>query len=165
MVITSKKGQFKIQQMAFMIVGLLIFFVLVALAFLAWQYRSIQNNYEDLQQELAITSLKTIAGMPELACSESKELCLDEDKLEVMIKEKGYNIWPVASINVTKIYPADKFVKCPGQECNVYEIYNSGQKNMQMVSTYVSICKKIKETSFYDKYEIGKLIVGVKLIE
>jgi len=49
---------------------------------------------------------------------------------------------------------------------NYYDIYNNGQANVKTFSTYISICKKTKESgSTYDRCEIGKLVVGVKLNE
>lgn len=152
--------------MAFMIVGVMFFFVLVGLFFLGWQYKSLRSGYEDLQQEQTLSSMKSIAGMAELNCEDSREFCLDEDKLNVMMKQKNYSdIWPVVSVEVIKI-PANRKVNCPGVGCNYYKIYDSGQKNVKKYSTYVSLCKKLKENSYiYEKCEIAKLYAGVKLIE
>jgi hypothetical protein len=159
----GKTGQMRIQQMAFMIVAVVFFFILVGLFFLGWQYKSIAKDYNELQKEQAISSLKVISAMPELNCDDSRELCVDSDKLEVLSKTKGYeDLWPVASIKVIKVYPAfNKTIKCPSNNCNYYEVYNSGQKNAKEFSTYVSICKK--ESYQFEKCEIGKLILGVKL--
>lgn len=163
----NKKGQLRIQQMAFMIVAVVFFFVLVGLFFLGYQSKNITENFADLQKEQAIGSLKVIAGMTELNCDDSKELCLDNDKLLIMSKEskKYSDIWPVASVKVIKVYPAfEKRVNCPGIDCNYYNVYDSGQKNVKEYSTYVSICQKREDNSYiYDKCEVGKLILGVKL--
>jgi hypothetical protein len=165
-IVGSKKAQTRIQQMAFMIVGLLFFFILVALFFLAWQYKSLRSGYELSQKDQAISSLKVISGMVELNCDSSREFCMDEDKLEIMSKKDYSQIWPVASIRVLKVYPAfTRIIKCPAQGCNEYVIYDSGQSGTKEFSTYVSICKNLKENTFpYERCEIGKLLVGVKLI-
>lgn len=46
-----KRSQMKIQQMAFMIVAVLFFFILVGLFFLGWQYKSVRGNFAQLQKE------------------------------------------------------------------------------------------------------------------
>jgi len=148
-----KKAQMKIQQMAFMIVAVFFFFVLVGLFFLMWQSRSLQQNSANLEQEQAVESLETIANMPELNCDSSESWCVDEDKLKVMTNKSGYSdFWPVESVKVYKIYPK------PDVEYVIYDS-NPGKE----YSAYVSICRKMREFGYvYDKCEIGKLVVGVE---
>lgn len=157
-----KRSQLQIQQMAFMIVAVLFFFVLVGLAFLSYEYKSINENFAELQKQNAISSLQVITDMPELTCG---ALCLDEDKLEVMssLSANYSGFWPVASIKVYKVYPAfTQAILCPAPDCNFYNIYDSG-KNATQYSTFVSLCKRVKENDYvYDKCEIAKLLVGVK---
>ena len=163
-------GQMKIQQMAFMIVAVFFFFILVGLFFLNVQFKSVKGNFANLQKGQAISSLKVIADMPELNYGSGETMTMDEDKLSIMSGNfsSEYKIfWPVASIGVYKIYPTpNKIKKCPSPNCNFYEIYNNGQSDVKTYSTYVSICKRIKKSgSIYDRCEIGKLVVGVKINE
>lgn len=169
-VLLKKKGQMQIQQMAFMIIAVFFFFVLVGLFFLGIQFKDIRGDAAYLQKEQAISSLRVIADMPELNYGSSESMTIDEDKLKVMSRDFGENydlFWPVASIEVYKIYPSFDEVKvCPGADCNYYELYNNNQSNIKTYSTYVSICENVKEKgSVYDKCEIGKLVVGVKIYE
>ncbi len=162
------KAQMKIMQMAFMIIAIFIFFALVGLFFLRIQLGDVESNAAQLQKEQAISSLKVIADMPELACGGSESLCLDEDKLRVMSGNFSsvYDLlWPVASVKVYRVYPAfSEILECPSLGCNYYEIYDSGQTNVKEYSTYVSICKKIEEVGYvYDRCEVGKLVVGAKV--
>ncbi len=161
-----KRGQMQIQQMAFMILAVFLFFILVGLFFLGIQFRDIKKNVAQLQTEQAISSLKVIADMPELSYNSRESLSLDEDKLIIMSGNLGSyysEFWPVASVKVYKIYPKfDEQIKCPALNCNYFEVYDNRQENTRTYSTYVSICKKIKETGYvYDKCEVGKLVVGV----
>jgi hypothetical protein len=158
----------KIQQMAFMIVAVFFFFILVGLFFLGWQYKSLRGSYESLEAEQAISAMNSIIDLTELNCEADRSLCLDEDKLQVMVRKQSYSeIWPVASIKVYKVYPKfDSVVKCPSSDCNYYEIYDSGQENLKSVSTYVSLCKKKSEQGYvYDDCEIAKIVVGQEMIE
>lgn len=165
-----KRGQVQIQQMAFMIAAVFFFFILAGLFFLAIQFKDVKSGAAQLQKEQAISSLRVIADMPELNYDSRESMTIDEDKLEVMSGNFGlaYDLfWPVASVGVYKIYPAfNEIKKCPGVGCNYYEVYNNEQSNVKTYSTYVSICRKMKEYgSVYDRCEIGKLVVGVKIYE
>ena len=114
----TNKGQVQIQQMAFMIAAVFFFFILVGLFFLAIQFKDVKSGASQLQKEQAISSLKVIADMPELNYDSSESMTIDEDKLEIMSGHFGSNydlFWPVASIEVYKVYPAFSEVKeCPG---------------------------------------------------
>jgi len=161
-----RKGQMKIQQMAFMIMAVFFFFLLVGLFFLNVSFRDVKKSAMRLHREEAISSLEVIADMPELNYDSRASASLDEDKLMIMSGKFGRTyegFWPVASVKVYKVYPRfDKVIKCPKLNCNYFEVYNSGQKNVREYSTYVSICKRVSEKGYvYDKCGIGKLVVGV----
>lgn len=161
----DKGGQMKIMQMTFMILGVFLFFILVGLFFLNIVFKDVRGSAEELAREQAISSIEIIAGMPELDYGSRYSMTVDEDKLRVLsgsIGEEYGELWPIASIEVYKVYPAfESVVKCPAVDCNYYEVYNSGQKNVEKFSSYVSICKRSKEKgSAYDRCEIGKMVVG-----
>jgi len=160
------KGQMKIQQMAFMIMAVFFFFILVGLFFLGISFRGVGESAQQLQKEQAISSLEVIADMPELNYDSGASMTLDEDKLRIMsgnFSEAYGDFWPVASIRVYKIFPKpESFLKCPSLNCNYFEVYDSGQGDVQEYSTYVSICKKVRESGYtYDRCEAGKLVLGV----
>ena len=128
------------------------------------------ESAQQLQKEQVLSSLEVIADMPELNYESGASMTLDEDKLRIMsgnFSEAYGDFWPVASIKVYKVYPRpDNFVKCPALDCNYFEIYDDGQKSVQEYSTYVSICKKVRESGYtYDKCEAGKLVLGVKNVQ
>ncbi len=164
------RAQMKIQQMAFMIMAVFFFFILVGLFFLGISFRGVGESAQQLQKEQVLSSLEVIADMPELNYESGASMTLDEDKLRIMsgnFSEAYGDFWPVASIKVYKVYPRpDNFVKCPALDCNYFEIYDDGQKSVQEYSTYVSICKKVRESGYtYDKCEAGKLVLGVKNVQ
>lgn len=164
------KAQMKIQQMAFMIVGVIFFFILVGMFFIWWQYGDIKSSYELGKEEQAISSLGIIADMGELNCGNGRSFCVDEDKLVVMSNIDYGGVWPVESVEVYKIYPSfSEKIVCVGvssEGCNYYPVYDSGQQSVKKYSTFVSICKKLKENGVvYEKCEIGKLLVGMEVVE
>jgi hypothetical protein len=160
----SKTAQMKIQQMAFMILAVFLFFIIVGLFFITIEFKDMKKSADQLNTESAISSLQTLVNLPELSFY-GETNSLDEDKLRVMSSSViDYSeFWPVASIKVYKIYPSfDRIIKCPAVDCNYYEIYNSRQKDVYSVSTFVSICRKVNEFGHnYDRCELGKLEVGV----
>jgi hypothetical protein len=160
----NKSGQMKIQQMAFMILAVFFFFILVGLFFLALEFRDVSKNSGELAKEQAISAIKVISDSEEFNCNSRETLCIDEDKLYAMSTLNYNSFWPVSSIKVYKIYPAfNEVKKCPGTDCNYYEVFNNNQSKINEYSTFVSICKKVREFEYvYDKCEIGKLVVGVK---
>ncbi len=158
----------KIQQMAFMIVAVFFFFVLVGLFLIKIKVGNLEESFGDLQREQAISSLKIITDMTELNCGSRETLCLDKDKIRLMSGNfsRSYdNFWPVASIRVYLVYPAfSSQVECPANNCNYYEIFDNGQIEREEYSTFVSICERTREGSYtYDRCEVGKLVVGVKI--
>jgi len=163
-----KKAQYRIQQMVFMIVAVSFFFILVGVFFLGYQYRTTKSSFEDLQKEQAISFLNVIRNMPEFGYSSkdsyAKGICLDLDKIAIVSSEvnKFSELFPVASIELA-IGFKPKRVPCPGNECNYYDVYSSGQEGLIKYDSFVCICKKVSENSYsYDKCELGKLIIGVK---
>jgi len=110
-------GQMKIQQMAFMIIAVFFFFVLVGLFLLNVSFKDLKKNAGQLYQDQAISSLGVIADMPELNFNSQESLTLDEDKLNIMSGNFGASydgFWPVASVKVYKVYPRfKKIIKCP----------------------------------------------------
>jgi len=156
--------------MAFMIVAVFLFFILVSLFLIKIKVGTLEESYGDLQREQAIFSLKTITDMSELNCGSRENLCLDKDKIRIMagnFTESYDDFWPVASIEVYKVYPAfSAIVECPANNCNYYNIFDNGQSQKEKYSTFVSICERVREDPYtYNRCEIGKLVVGVKIRE
>ena len=148
-----------------MILGVFIFFILVGLFVLNVQLRGIRGTAEELREAETINSLKVITTMTELSCPSSSYFCLDGNKLEVMAKRRDYaDLWPIASLEVYKIYPSfSSVVSCPGVDCNYYKVFDNGQNQTQKVSTYVSLCyQRMKDFQQYEECEIAKVLVGVK---
>ncbi len=167
MVIFNKKGDLQIQQMAFMLLFVFIFFTMAGLFFVMFYSKDMKANYESGQVDLAISSLETLANMPELNCDSQTSFCLDEDKLFVFASnaDRYASFWPVAYVKVRKLYPTSAAqIRCPAANCTYYEIYNSNQTDIIGRDTFVSICKKVKKPQGIETVcSIGKLDVGVKL--
>ena len=167
--VLNNKGQFKIQQMAFMIVFVFIFFVLVGLFFLQMNISNIRSSAAQLEREQTVMALLSWAELPELSCSDHRSGCVDEDKL-LALSEQNINrlylsFWPVASIRVYKINTnLTEEVRCPASNCNYYNVFDSGQQQMQSQGTYVSLCRTSRrDNQVYRDCEMAILSIGQRI--
>ena len=163
----------RLQQMSFMILFVFIFFIVAGLFVLSFNMGSIKASAQQLQKEATLSSLETIADMPEFNCDSSRSLCVDEDKIFILSSEsqKYAAFWPVASIKVRKVFPLDPNsqeadIPCPKENCTFYDIYESGQKNVIEYGTYVNLCQKQKSLGVVEddcslaRLEVGMIISG-----
>src|SRR3989338_4663084 len=106
LICNPKKAQIKIQQMAFMLLAVTLFFVLVGLFFLSFQLTRVQNQFTNIQEENAKKIVSTLANSPEFSCTRKRAHCIDFDKALVMQEHGEYkNFWQVQSISLKKLYP------------------------------------------------------------
>lgn len=156
--------------MVFMILAVFIFFILVGIFFLTVQMGGIRDSAAQLQKEQAISSIQVISDMPELSFDPTETMTIDEDKLRIMSGSFGDaydSFWPVVSVEVYKIYPGfGEIIEYPLTNYNYYNVYDSGQASSHKESGFISLCEKRKEAgSVFDRCEIAKLVVGVKIYE
>lgn len=163
----KNKGQLKIQEMAFMLMAVVIFFIIAGLFFLAIKSRELYREANLIEKEKAISMIAKLADSAEFTCG--KPLCIDADKLIVIQDREDYDeFWQLSSLEVVKIFPKQELVKCNKNNypaCNLFKIYDKNV-NQEKVSTFVSLCRKEKQDSyFYEKCEIGKIIAGFEVKE
>jgi hypothetical protein len=106
----SKKAQMKIQQMAFMLVAVMIFFAMVAIIYFTIVYSRLQDTAADLQEEEAKELARQMAGTPELMFSKKafpESSSVDMAKA-LFLKQhgsykKGY--WNLDYLAIERVYP------------------------------------------------------------
>ena len=163
------KAQMKIQQMAFMLMAVTLFFVLVGMFVLVIFVSQIQESAETLDERNALLLVTRLANSPEFSCGESFGTgnlnCVDGDKM-IVLKDRGSNyddFWGVENIQVRKIYPSlAQDVECNSgnyPECNIIKI-REGQISSEF-SNFVSLCRKENVNGeAVDKCEIALLMVS-----
>lgn len=159
------KGQLKIQEMAFMLMAVVILFVLAGLFFIIIEYKSLYKEAGQTEKEKAISTIAKLADTAEFTCG--KSLCIDTDKLVVMKERKVYNgFWPVTSLSIVKLFQKQDAVECSEKNypnCSFFKVYDSKKANVETVSTFVSLCRKEQEKGYwYDKCELGKIVAGIE---
>jgi hypothetical protein len=151
----NKLGQMKIQQMAFMLMAITLFFVLVGIFVLVFMFSNLKQSAELLEEENAMLLVTKLANSPEFSCGEafgsSKANCVDADKAMALKENIGkyYDFWGVSSIEIRK-------------NCNLIQIISEDFTGTGF-SNFVSLCRKDKlDGEIYDKCELAKIIVGSK---
>lgn len=166
----NRRGQLKTQEMAFMLMAVVIFFILAGLFFIAVKYRDLYKQANLLSQEKTLSTLVKLADTPEFTCG--KPLCIDEDKLMAMKDRKIYEeFWQLSSLYVIKVFPRQEEEKeCTKEnypDCNLFKVYDKKAENEEGFSTFVSLCRqeKTEEGYWYDKCEIGKILAGREILK
>ena len=166
--VNNKKGQTKIQQTAFMIIAITLFFVLVGIFVLGFKFSGLKKSVDDKQKENARLLVSKIANSPEFSCGEAfqkpRTNCVDFDKV-LILKENinSYNgFWQVRDIKIIKI-EEDQEIECSRENypnCNTINFIERG-----VIGTYdsnfVSLCRKeVKDERSYDKCELARIMVS-----
>ena len=186
----GKRGQMKIQQMAFMLIAVTLFFALVGLFIANVLFSGLKESAAVLEERNAILLVSKLANSPELSCGEAfgttKVNCIDFDKvmaLEKNIKKcSDADFWGVSGIEIVKIYPSTGGSKlCTVEnypDCNKIEILKP--QGGTGVPNFVALCRKqAKSDEVYDEEgnfvaaypyiadvcEIAKIIVTYKKIK
>lgn len=150
----SKKADFKIQQTAFMLLALVLFFVLIFIFYSNFQMSKLYSERNKLFQERAITTLSKLQNMPEL----SSDNGLDYDKIVAFRNLTKYDslFTGILKIQVMKLYP-DKEV--------ITIIDNTKGKEYISYSAYTPLCHtEFQYEQAFRKCEIAKLIVYVEQV-
>jgi len=168
----SKLAQLKIQEMAFMLLAVFLFFAMVGLFALAIVYTNIGDSATQIAEDRTLSSLVSLADSPELSCVAARSNCIDGDKLVSLVGTTSYqNFWPYSSLKVIRFTgfgkAEDDLVECnfaSYPNCDVFVVYDKNVDNERAISTFVALCRKELENSYtYDKCEIAKIVAGTQL--
>ena len=103
--IDSSKAQIKIQEMAFVMLALALLAMIGFIFFMRFQSENIAKAGEEAKQSTAISLLDKIASMQELRC-EKGEICIDEDKIEIIKDKSMGNLFQgLKKVEIKRIYP------------------------------------------------------------
>jgi len=170
--LASKRGQMKIQQMAFMLIAVMVFFALVGLLIITVKFSGLKGQATDLAEKNAMLLVTKLANSPEFSCGDafggSRVSCIDADKSMALKEniEKYKDFWGVSKIEIIKIYPEGENNECTSEnypDCNKITLIQG-----QGISTenFVSLCRKeFDGTRNYDKCELAKILVSYEIIQ
>lgn len=165
------KGQMKIQQTAFLLIALTLFFVLVGIFVLGFGLSGLKKDVTQLNEKNAILLAKRLANSPEFSCGNAFGngliYCVDEDKI-MMLKnnqDKYKNFWGASNIEIRVVYPEyGREIECKIPEtyptCNVIKIIPKDRSGTAD-GPFVSLCRKeVIDGNIYTKCSLAKLLVS-----
>jgi len=169
----NKKGQMKIQQMAFMLIAVMMFFALIGLLILTVKFSGLKEKATELSEKNAMLLVTKLANSPEFSCGNAfggtRGSCIDADKAMSLKKniDKYEDFWGVSGIEIRKIYPAIQGeVECAGQnyqECNKITLISGKGTSTE---NFVSLCRKeFDGEKNYDKCELAKILVSYEKVQ
>ena len=140
----ARKGQMKIQEMAFVLVAVVFLGALLLLFFARFQAGQIEKTATELRSLRTVTMLRMIASIPELVCKD-EAICIDQDKLiafnsSTSLQSKYSSLWRasnIVNIRVEEAYPRTSVS---------YTIYKrTTQENTITYSTFIPLCSEAQE--------------------
>lgn len=166
-ILKDKTAQMKIQQMAFMLMAITLFFVLVGIFVIVIRFSGLKEASQTLESENAMLLVSKLANSPEFSCGNAfgaLSNCIDADKVMILKDNEEYkSFFGVAEIEVRKIYPDNGDTICNNEnyeDCGIIKVLDRNVKTLASSSNFVSLCRKeTDETGIYDKCVLAKLIV------
>lgn len=153
------KGQLKIQEMAFVLVGMIIFFGIASLFYLSIRTSNLRESAVDLQTENAKEIARKISDAPELSFAGCSG-CIDIDKAFVIKDIKAYqSLWGLDYLQIEKIYPKQTERECSKSnypDCNKITIINKTLNYGNTFSSFVSLCREENGKKCY----LGRIYVS-----
>ena len=168
----KKKAQLKIQEMAFMLVAVFFFFILVGLFAVSIYYTNLYQEATRIAEQRTLTSITNLADSPEFNCGSFKSNCVDADKVISLMRNEDYKkFWPFSSLKIVRAVAFDKsydemiecnFANYP--DCELLIVYDKNVKNERELSNFVALCRKEFENTYsYERCEMAKLVAGTEI--
>ena len=165
----SKKAQVKIQQMAFVLVALLIFFAIVALFYFSIASKGLKQSASSLREDEAKELIRKLSSSPEFSFTASTcANCIDLDKALLMKYRQSYQeFFNLDFLQIEKLYPESKKIECDKTnypDCNTITIVDSKEIGTPKTA-FVSLCRWEQEKGGYFKCELGRIYASGKAID
>lgn len=158
----SKKGQIKIQQMAFVLVAFVILFAMAGLFYFSFSLGNLREKVSELEDREALEVVRKISGAPEFAFTSRGDCsnCVDFDKVLLLNEDGAYkNFWNLNFLMIEKIYPAEDDVECSRANypnCRYLVLVNETSDEISTRVSFVSLVwwdEVIKDF----RYELGRI--------
>jgi hypothetical protein len=163
------KGQFKIQQMVFVLVATLILFAIAAIFFVSVRFGGLRSDFEDQKKSSVIEQVGKISGTPEFIWTSFEDCssCVDMDKLFILKNRTSYQgFWKdIALLKVSRVYPKYSTEECTPQSyprCNSITLVE--REGFEAYESFVSLCR-FDDSDGTVRCELGKVIMGFEGVE
>lgn len=163
--IKSLRSQMKIQEMSFMIIALVVFFIIVLLFYLAISLSGLKQRFDASTRAGNILLVSKIAESPEFSCADASSiLCVDEDKILALKQNKAYtSFFQVDGLKIETLRLLNESqLECSlgnYPNCNIITIV-SNKSNSVADSSFISLCRKEYKNGYtYNKCEPAKITI------
>lgn len=163
----SSRGQLKIQQMAFVLVALMVLFGIVLIFYVSIKTASLRTGAEDIRELQSQELARKITGSPEFVYpSGTCTACVDMDKAFVLKERVLQNpdyaaFWNVPLIQVKRLSGEER--ECTRQNypnCTTITIYSSNS-SFTSVSSFITACSHDEQRGGQG-CDLGKIVLGVR---
>lgn len=146
--------------MAFVLVGVFIFFALVGLVYVSVRMAVLKGDSGDLKESDALENVRMIYSSPEFIWQAFDcEGCVDLDKAMVLKGRKIYsNFWGLDYLALKRIYPQGRDIECSEvnyPDCSTITIINKTTNVGAVYGAFVALCRW--DESGRTRCEIGKV--------
>jgi hypothetical protein len=163
-----KKGQMKIQEMAFVLLAIIVFFAMVALVYFSIRLSSLREDVTAQREESTREMVRKLSDIPEFSWAECSG-CIDMDKALVMKDRASYRgLWDIDYMMIEKVYPNRTRVECNKAnypDCTTITLVNSTKNFGSPTSAFVALCSFEASGGGYVKCELGKIYASAKAIK
>ncbi len=163
-----RKAQLKIQEMAFVLIGIMIFFAMVALVYFSIRLSGLKSDVALQREDEAMQLAKKMTGTPEFFWAGCAG-CLDLDKIFALKERKSYsNFWNLDYLAFEITYPIRAKSECTKSnypDCTTITIVNNTKFYGTPASSFAALCWFEPGKGGYIKCGLGKIYAGAKAVE
>lgn len=157
----NRKGQMKIQQMAFVLVALIIFFAIIVLIYMRIRIANIESSAQLTGEEYAKGVVAKMVSAPEFSWIDSCGTCVDIGKVWALKNVGNYSsFWNLDYLEVEIVYP-DRKGECNDANfpnCESITLINKTSNVGASYSAFINLCRTEGQIgNSYIKCELGRI--------
>lgn len=174
--VKNKLAQMKIQQMAFMIVAVVVFFAMVAVIYFSISLRGLETKVQELRDDEAREIARQLASSPEFAFTASSDCedCIDLERAFQISQNPNYqnSFWNLNYLALERISPpSSENISCTNLQsyiartCNQIVIFKDESYATKTAFVSLAIWDPTIGVSGDYRYQLGRIHVSAPPIE
>ncbi len=163
-IIYKKRGQLKIQQMAFVLVALVVFFALVFIFYISIRVSNLEEGVVGLKEDETREIVKKIGTSAEFVYSQTDcSGCVDLDKVLILKERNSYkDFWGLDYLQLEVIGEGKECNKFNYPECKTITLVNNTKDFGSVVSSFAPFCYWEAEKGGYKRCVLGRIYASGK---
>lgn len=166
---SNKKGQLKVQQMAFVLVALMIFFSMALLFYITIRSSTLIEQVENLREQEVIETVRKMTGTAEFSWTSAGDCaaCVDMDKVFMLKNRTSYQgFWNnIELLQVKRIYPTygGECTRKNYPDCDTITVVDNGG-DLRGYGAFVALCR-YDALGRHEKCELGKIVMAYETLD